>query len=188
MAHPVGPRLNITQEVYAIAFNAGVGAYAAHLFSLVHPAGGAIFGVVRTLTSAVVERVLDRVIDETPQGKTLKRALKFFAGVAAAWGAMTLAGFSITFGAAVTLAIATIPAEFIIRCFLPAPQVNRPVARVQEQQQQPARPHLRVRVNEDNPEGQVEGQPDLRPEAVLRVANERERAFFQGEGRRLGEV
>lgn len=179
MAHAIGPRLNITQEAYAIAFNAGVGAYAAHLFSLVHPAGGAIFGVVRTLTSAVVERVLDRVLDDTPQGKTLKRALKFFAGVAAAWGAMTLAGFSITFGAAVTLAIATIPAEFIIRCFIPGPQVNRPAAQVQ--QQQPARP-LRVRVDEDNPEGQVEGQPGRRPNALEQMN------AFVGEGRRLGEV
>ena len=128
MAHGIGPRYNITQDAYAVGFNASAAALAAYLFTLVNPIAGAIFGAVRTIGSALTERALDKMNIDThsEQGKVLRVATKILGGVAAAWGVLILAGYVIPFSTAVWLTLATIPAVFLLECGgLPEPRVHK---------------------------------------------------------------
>lgn len=198
MANPVQERNNqsYTPQIYEVVFNAGAGAYAAYLFTLVNPVGGAIFGVTRTVTSIIVSRALDhpraaRFIDNSTEGRTLKTAINFFAGLGAAWAVMAFAGFPITFSATIGLFLATIPATFIIACILgcfnsasrhrplrhePLEEILDPLAGLGPfGNRRVADPLARdfAAVEQIIDAEQVEGRPN---------------AVFQGEGRRLGQL
>ncbi|HSX03784.1 MAG TPA: hypothetical protein VLG76_03545, partial [Rhabdochlamydiaceae bacterium] len=101
--------------------------------------GGAIYGAAYAITSIIAGKALDRpsverVIDNTSEGKTLKWAIAAFAGLAVAWAAMAAAGFPITFVATLGLNLAAIPATFIIGCIVCCFHLSDAIRTPQQQQ------------------------------------------------------
>lgn len=103
----------VADGVVNTSLAAATGALGAYLFTSIHPIGGAIFGVTYGITSSITAAVLNKLFGNSTSEKVLKFALHVFASISLAVAITSLVGYTITFGSAIYLIIAMIPAAII---------------------------------------------------------------------------
>jgi hypothetical protein len=116
----------ISSIIVNTAFESGATALAATSALMAPPIGalgGAIFGATRFLTFIPLALFTNKYLQDThPQAsaatKTLAAVIKFFGSYAAAWGALTLAGFSLTVRATVLLSCVSLLTMAVSMIFL----------------------------------------------------------------------
>lgn len=81
------------------------GVLAGHIFSLITPLGGAVFGGVQALASTLTDNLLEAVFppSDSLAVKIIRAAIPIIAGIAAAALAVSLCGFPVTFTASLAL-------------------------------------------------------------------------------------
>ena len=112
---PNGSQLR--DDLCEIGLNTAAGALAAHLFSIIHPIGGAIFGASITLTRIAAIGLANQFsMDQTAK----KIALMYIPYLSAAVGifAVTMAGFPLTLLGTAGLALTMVVTQVFLNVLL----------------------------------------------------------------------
>jgi len=106
---------SIVLRTYSVGITTASGALAGHLWKIIDPVGGAIFGASYGIAHQLSGLLIEHLGLQTSAAKTAAFVIAFIASISAGFFAAGAAGFSIAVGSAIWMPIAMCVASVIVR-------------------------------------------------------------------------